>query len=80
MSSGTAGGTGSVIEFAGDAIRKLSMEARMSISNMAIEAGARAGIIAPDDITFEYLRGRPMAPTRPIMGSGGGILEISSFR
>ena len=59
---GTAGGTGSVIEFAGDAIRKLSMEARMSISNMAIEAGARAGIIAPDDITFEYLRGRPMAP------------------
>ena len=59
---GTAGGTGSVIEFAGDAIKKLSMEARMSISNMAIEAGARAGIIAPDDITFEYLKGRPMAP------------------
>merc|ERR1719191_500611 len=59
---GTAGGTGSTIEFAGSAIRALSMEARMSISNMAIEAGARAGMNAPDDITFEYLRGRPMVP------------------
>jgi 3-isopropylmalate dehydratase len=53
---GTAGGTGSVIEFAGSAIETLSMEARMSISNMAIEAGARAGVIAPDDITFDYLK------------------------
>ena len=60
---GTAGGTGATIEFAGDAISKLSMEARMSISNMAIEAGARAGIIAPDDVTFDYLKGRPMCPT-----------------
>ena len=60
---GTAGGTGSVIEFAGDAIRGLSMEARMSISNMAIEAGARAGLVAPDEVTFEYLKGRPMCPT-----------------
>mmetsp|Transcript_31446 Transcript_31446/g.59865 ORF Transcript_31446/g.59865 Transcript_31446/m.59865 type:complete len:595 (+) Transcript_31446:261-2045(+) len=59
---GTAGGTGATIEFAGKAIEELSMEARMSISNMAIEAGARAGIIAPDDITFEYLKGRPMSP------------------
>jgi 3-isopropylmalate dehydratase len=59
---GTAGGNGSVIEFAGDAIRKLSMEARMSICNMAIEGGARAGMIAPDEITFEYLKGRPMSP------------------
>ena len=59
---GTAGGTGSTIEFAGSAIRALSMEGRMSICNMAIEAGARAGLIAPDDITFEYLRGRPMLP------------------
>lgn len=59
---GTAGGTGCVIEFAGSAIRSLSMEGRMSISNMAIEAGARAGLIAPDDITFEYLKGRPMSP------------------
>ena len=60
---GTAGGTGATIEFAGKAIEDLSMEARMSISNMAIEAGARAGIIAPDDVTFDYLKGRPMCPT-----------------
>ncbi|KAL3779217.1 hypothetical protein ACHAW5_009988 [Stephanodiscus triporus] len=60
---GTAGGTGATIEFAGEAISKLSMEARMSISNMAIEAGARAGIIAPDSVTFDYLKGRPMCPT-----------------
>ncbi|KAI5818248.1 aconitase family-domain-containing protein [Pyronema omphalodes] len=59
---GTAGGTGSVIEFCGTAIQGLSMEARMSICNMAIEAGARAGLIAPDDITFEYLKGKPLAP------------------
>jgi len=59
---GTAGGTGATIEFAGSAIRALSMEARMSISNMAIEAGARAGLIAPDETTFEYLKGRPMVP------------------
>ena len=59
---GTAGGTGCVIEFAGDAIKNFSMEARMSICNMAIEAGARAGLIAPDEVTFEYLKGRPMAP------------------
>lgn len=59
---GTAGGTGSVIEFAGDAIKSLSMEARMSICNMSIEGGARAGLIAPDEITFEYLKGRPLAP------------------
>ena len=59
---GTAGGTGYTIEFGGTAIEKLSMEARMSISNMAIEAGARAGIIAPDEVTFEYLRNRPMSP------------------
>ena len=60
---GTAGGTGYTIEFGGSAIKNLSMEARMSISNMAIEAGARAGVIAPDEITFEYLKGRPMCPT-----------------
>lgn len=59
---GTAGGTGAVIEFAGSVIRSLSMEARMSICNMSIEAGARAGMIAPDEITFEYLRNRPLAP------------------
>ena len=60
---GTAGGTGYTIEFAGSAIEALSMEARMSISNMAIEAGARAGVIAPDEVTYEYLKGRPMSPT-----------------
>jgi len=59
---GTAGGTGCAIEFAGSAVRALSMEARMSISNMAIEAGARAGLIAPDEVTFAYLEGRPMSP------------------
>ena len=59
---GTAGGTGYVIEYAGDAMRKLSMEGRMTICNMSIEAGARAGLIAPDETTFEYIKGRPMAP------------------
>ncbi|MDP6217073.1 MAG: 3-isopropylmalate dehydratase large subunit [Candidatus Puniceispirillaceae bacterium] len=60
---GTAGGTGHVIEFAGDAITNLSMEGRMTVCNMAIEAGARAGMIAPDEKTFAYLKGRPMAPS-----------------
>ena len=60
---GTAGGTGYTIEFAGDAISSLSMESRMSISNMAIEAGARAGVIAPDQVTFDYVKGRPMSPS-----------------
>ena len=59
---GTAGGTGHVIEYAGDAIRRLSMEGRMTVCNMTIEGGARAGLIAPDEVTFEYLKGRPMAP------------------
>ena len=59
---GTAGGTGHVIEFAGSAIRGLSMEGRMTVCNMAIEAGARAGMIAPDATTFAYLQDRPMTP------------------
>ena len=59
---GTAGGTGHAIEFAGSTIRSLSMEARMTVCNMAIEAGARSGMVAVDDITIEYLKGRPMAP------------------
>ena len=59
---GTAGGTGHVVEYAGSAIRAMSMEARMTVCNMTIEAGARAGMIAPDETTFEYLKGRPMAP------------------
>ncbi|MFP4134685.1 MAG: 3-isopropylmalate dehydratase large subunit [Halothece sp.] len=59
---GTAGGTGHVIEYAGEAIQDLSMEGRMTICNMSIEAGARAGLIAPDQTTFDYIKGRPFAP------------------
>jgi 3-isopropylmalate/(R)-2-methylmalate dehydratase large subunit len=59
---GTAGGTGYVIEYAGEAIRALSMEGRMTLCNLTIEAGARAGLVAPDEITFAYLKGRPAAP------------------
>ena len=60
---GTAGGTGYTIEFAGSAIRSLSMEGRMTVCNMAIEAGARAGLVAVDEKTIEYVKGRPLAPT-----------------
>jgi 3-isopropylmalate/(R)-2-methylmalate dehydratase large subunit len=60
--TGTAGGTGYVIEYCGQAIRELSMEGRMTVCNMAIEGGARAGLIAPDETTFAYVRGRPHAP------------------
>jgi 3-isopropylmalate/(R)-2-methylmalate dehydratase large subunit len=60
--TGTAGGTGYVIEYCGEAIRDLSMEGRMTVCNMAIEGGARAGLIAPDEKTFEYCKGRPHAP------------------
>jgi 3-isopropylmalate/(R)-2-methylmalate dehydratase large subunit len=60
---GTAGGTGHVIEFAGSAIRGLDMAGRMTICNMSIEAGARAGLVAPDDTTFAYIKGRPFAPS-----------------
>ncbi len=60
---GTAGGTGYTIEFAGEAIRDLSMEGRMTVCNMAIEAGARAGLVAVDDKTINYVKGRPLAPT-----------------
>jgi 3-isopropylmalate/(R)-2-methylmalate dehydratase large subunit len=60
---GTGGGIGSIIEYRGSAIRALSMEGRMTLCNMSIEAGARAGMVAPDEVTFEYLRGRPHAPT-----------------
>src|SRR5215510_11325513 len=59
---GTAGGTGHVLEYAGEAIRALSMEGRMTVCNMSIEAGARAGMVAPDEKTFAYLKGRPKAP------------------
>ncbi len=61
---GTAGGTGYVMEYAGSAIRELSMEGRMTVCNMSIEAGARAGLIAPDEKTWNYIKGRPMAPKK----------------
>src|SRR5262245_32419371 len=67
---GTAGGNGHVIEYAGDAVRALSMEGRMTICNMSIEGGARAGLIAPDKTTFEYIKGRPRAPK-------GGAFEVA---
>jgi 3-isopropylmalate/(R)-2-methylmalate dehydratase large subunit len=60
---GTGGGQGHVIEYRGEAIRNLSMEGRLTVCNMSIEAGARAGLVAPDEATFEYLKGRPHAPS-----------------
>jgi 3-isopropylmalate/(R)-2-methylmalate dehydratase large subunit len=63
---GTAGGTGFTIEFAGSTLRSLSMEGRMTICNMAIEAGARAGLVAVDEVTINYLKARPMSPTGPL--------------
>ena len=62
---GVSGGTGHVIEYRGEAIRALSMDERMTVCNMSIEAGARAGMIAPDEVTIDYVRGRPRAPTGP---------------
>jgi 3-isopropylmalate/(R)-2-methylmalate dehydratase large subunit len=62
---GTGGGTGHIVEYRGDAIRALSMEGRMTVCNMSIEAGARAGMIAPDAVTFAYVEGRPHAPSGP---------------
>jgi 3-isopropylmalate/(R)-2-methylmalate dehydratase large subunit len=67
---GTAGGTGYVIEYAGDAIRALSMEGRMTLCNLTIEAGAKAGLVAPDETTFDYIKGRPAAPK-------GGAYEMA---
>lgn len=61
--TGSAGGTGHVVEFCGQAIEALSMEGRMTLCNMAIEMGAKAGLVAPDDTTFDYLKGRQFAPT-----------------
>ena len=63
---GTAGGTGYVIEYAGDVISSLTVENRMTICNMTIEGGARAGLIAPDEKIFRYLKGKPMAPKNEI--------------
>ncbi len=72
---GTAGGTGYTIEFGGSAIRDLSMEGRMTVCNMAIEAGARAGLVAVDDKTIAYVRGRPMAPGHQAADSNAAAVE-----
>ena len=66
---GTGGGQGYVLEYRGEAIRALSMEARMTVCNMSIEAGARAGMIAPDETTFEYLQGPPARAVRAATGT-----------
>ena len=72
---GTAGGTGSVIEYAGSSVRALSMEGRMTLCNLTIEAGARAGLVAPDETTFDYLMGRPAAPK-----GGGWDMALSYWK
>jgi 3-isopropylmalate/(R)-2-methylmalate dehydratase large subunit len=77
---GTAGGTGYVIEYTGSAIRALSMEGRMTLCNMSIEGGARAGMVAPDDTTFAYIKGRPMAPEGRPLGSGRDGLAATRHR
>ena len=77
---GTAGGTGYVIEYAGDAIRALSMEGRMTVCNMSIEGGARAGLIAPDEKTFDYIKGRPRAPKGGAWEAAHETLGAALFR
>ena len=77
---GTGGGQGHVIEYRGSAIESLSMEGRMTICNMSIEAGARAGMVAPDETTFEFLRGRPHAPHGRRLGCGGRGVEPVAHR
>ena len=77
---GTGGGVGHVIEYRGSAIRALSMEGRMTICNMSIEAGARAGMVAPDDTTFAYVEGRPHAPNGRRLGAGARRLAHAPHR
>ena len=72
--------TGCVIEYAGEAVRKLSMEGRMTLCNMSIESGARAGMIAPDETTFAYLKGRPKRSAGREVGAGGCILANAAQR
>ena len=71
---GIGGGTGCVFEYCGSAIRALSMEERMTVCNMSIEAGARAGLVAPDDTTYQYVAGRQYAPKGADVGRGGRAL------
>ena len=75
---GTDGATGYAVEYTGEAIRSLSMEGRMTVCNMSIEAGARAGMIAPDEKTYEYLKGRPFAPQGIGLGSRPCRMEAAS--
>ena len=77
---GTAGGVGHVIEYRGSVIRALSMEARMTVCNMSIEAGARAGMVAPDDTTFAYVEGRAHAPAGAGLGEGARRLAPTRDR
>ena len=77
---GTDGATGHVIEYAGEAVRALSVEGRMTLCNMSIEAGARAGMIAPDETTFTYLKGRRFAPQNGRLGEDAGALAHPAFR
>ena len=77
---GTAGGTGHVIEYTGEAIRALDMAGRMTVSNMTIEAGARAGLIAPDETTFDYVKGREFAPKGEAWEQARGLLADAADR
>ena len=77
---GTAGGTGHVFEYAGSTFRDMSMEGRMTVCNMSIEAGARAGLVAPDDKTIAYVMGRPYAPKGAAWEAGGGLLAHPAVR
>ena len=77
---GVDGATGYAIEYTGEAIRSLSMEGRMTVCNMSIEAGARVGMVAPDEKTFDYMQGRPFAPTGRGMGRSHRVLETASHR
>ena len=77
---GTGGGQGHVIEYRGSAIEALSMEGRMTVCNMSIEAGARAGMVAPDETTFEFLRGRPHAPDGRRLGRRRRRVEPAAHR
>ena len=77
---GTAGGTGYVLEYAGEAIRSLSMEGRMTVCNMSIEGGARAGLVAPDQKAFDFLRGRPKAPQGAAWDAASALLGDAALR
>ena len=77
---GAGGGSGHAVEFAGEAIRALSMEGRMTVCNMAVEAGARTGIIAPDEKTYRYLEGPPEVPQGRGLGRGAALLGDAALR